>query len=76
MLIIQGTTDIQVSLEDARMLAEANPGARLRTIEGMSHVLKAGEADRMKNLAIYNQPDLPIMPALVSEIVDFVEENN
>lgn len=74
-LIIQGTTDIQVSLDDARRLAEANPEATLKTIEGMSHVLKAGEADRMKNLATYNQPGLPIMPEVVEVIVDFIAED-
>lgn len=75
-LIIQGTTDIQVSLEDARMLAEADPEAQLRIIEGMSHVLKEGEADRLKNMATYNQPDLPIMPELVEVIVDFIAEDD
>ena len=75
-LIIQGTTDIQVSLEDARMLAEADPEAQLRIIEGMSHVLKEGEADRLKNMATYNQPDLPIMPELVEVIVDFIAEED
>jgi alpha/beta superfamily hydrolase len=72
LLIIQGTTDIQVSLEDAWMLAEAKPDAKLRTIEGMSHVLKAGPADRIKNMETYNQPDLPIMPEVVEAIVGFI----
>jgi fermentation-respiration switch protein FrsA (DUF1100 family) len=71
-LIVQGTTDIQVSEKDARMLAEANPKAELRVIPGMNHVLKEVERDRMINLQSYNQPDLPIMPELVDRIVAFV----
>ena len=74
-LIIQGTTDIQVSEKDARMLAEANPHSQMSLIPGMNHVLKEADPDRMKNLQTYNQPDLPIMPELVDRIVVFVEED-
>jgi uncharacterized protein len=39
-LIVQGTTDLQVTVGDARRLAAARPGASLTLIEGMNHVLK------------------------------------
>lgn len=74
-LIIQGTTDIQVTEKDARMLAEANPNAGLRMIVGMNHVMKEVELDRTINIQSYSQPDLPIMPELVGVIVAFVEED-
>ena len=35
-LILQGTTDIQVSVGDAELLAKANPAAKLVLIEGMT----------------------------------------
>jgi pimeloyl-ACP methyl ester carboxylesterase len=71
-LIIQGTTDIQVTEKDARMLAAASPGAEMVLIEGMNHVLKEAVPDRAANLQTYNQPDLPLKPELVEEIVGFV----
>lgn len=73
-MIIQGSTDIQVTEKDARLLAEAHPGARLRIIEGMNHVLKEAPIERTANIETYDQPDLPLVPELVLEIVDFVGE--
>ncbi len=71
-LIIQGSCDIQVSEKDARMLARANPSSELKIIRGMNHIFKKAESDRMKNLATYNQPDLPVMPEMVETITGFV----
>ena len=74
-LIVQGTTDIQVTEIDARMLAESNPNAGMKMIAGMNHVLKEVELDRMKSLQSYNQPELPIMPELVDVIGAFIGED-
>jgi len=41
-LILQGTTDLQVHVEDAKLLAKAKPDAKLRIFDGMNHVLKGG----------------------------------
>ena len=71
-LILQGTTDIQVSTADAHRLARANPGAELKMIKGMNHILKLCEPDRMKNLATYHQPDLPIASDLIRAISGFI----
>ena len=67
-LIAQGTTDIQATDEDARLLAKANPAARLLMVEGMNHVLKAVPNERERQLASYGDPALPVVPALVKEI--------
>lgn len=72
-LIIQGTTDIQVRLEDARLLAAARPDAKLQLIEGMNHVLKATPADRAANFAAYSNPSLPLAPGLVDAVSDFTD---
>jgi len=71
-LIAQGTTDIQVTTENAELLANANPLAELVIIEGMNHVLKMVEMDREKNMAAYINPELPISEELISAIVEFV----
>ena len=71
-LIVQGTTDIQVAESDARLLAAARPDARLVLVDGMNHVLKVAPADRAANIATYNDPSLPLAPGLVDAIADFV----
>ncbi|MBB5397497.1 alpha/beta fold hydrolase [Mucilaginibacter sp. AK015] len=72
-LILQGTTDIQVPVSDAKLLKKAKSEATLVIIPGMNHVLKEAPADRNQNIATYNKPDLPLKPELVSGIVNFVK---
>jgi uncharacterized protein len=71
-LIVQGTTDIQVSVDDAKRLQAAKPDAKMILIEGMNHIFKNAEADRMKNMQTYNQPDLQINAELIDVIYKFV----
>ncbi len=71
-LIIQGTTDIQVSVDDAKRLLAAKPDSKLVIVEGMNHIFKNAEADRMKNFQTYSQPDLPLHAELVSAITMFI----
>ena len=71
-LIVQGTTDIQVGVEDARRLHAAKPDAKLVVIEGMNHIFKNVEADKMKNIQTYNEPDLPVNSELIETIHRFI----
>ena len=73
-LIIQGTADLQVKLEDANLLAKANPAAKLSIIEGMNHVLKIVGDDSKLNKKSYNDPTLQIAPEMVKSIVDFINQ--
>ncbi|MEM9983581.1 MAG: alpha/beta hydrolase, partial [Bacteroidota bacterium] len=77
-LIIQGTTDIQVAVSEAEFLKAAREDQADQTsyqvIEGMNHILKAAPADRTANMTTYSDPDLPLVPGLVDRIVAFVEE--
>lgn len=73
-LIVQGTTDIQVSVDDARRLAAANPRAKLLILDGMNHVLKSVPADRDRQIASYGDPTLLLAPDLLINIVDFVRK--
>lgn len=72
-LIIQGTTDLQVSIEDADILKAANQRAGLKIIQNMNHILKESPGDRKENMATYNMPGLPIKAELVSCIEAFVK---
>lgn len=73
-LIIQGTTDLQITVADAEKLKKAKSDATLVIIPGMNHVLKAAPADRDKNLATYKDPNLPLKPELVTSIVSFIDK--
>lgn len=71
-LIIQGTTDLQVTVGDAEKLKKAKSDAILTIIPNMNHVLKEAPADKEKNKATYNEPDLPLKPEFVTAITNFV----
>ncbi len=71
-LIIQGTTDLQVTVDNAKMLSASKPDAKLLLIDAMNHVLKESDTDIQKNMATYNKPDLPLKPGLVDGMVDFI----
>jgi pimeloyl-ACP methyl ester carboxylesterase len=71
-LIVQGTTDLQVTMVDAEKLKKGKSSV-LTVIRGMNHVLKDAPDDKEKNLATYNQPNLPLKPELVTAVVDFIK---
>ena len=73
-LIVQGTTDIQVSVEEAQRLGQAKPEATVQMIEGMNHVLKPVPANLAQQQSSYTDSSLPLTPELVGEIVKFIEE--
>ncbi len=73
-LIVAGGRDLQISVEEARLLAAARPGARLEVIEGMNHVLKEAPADVQGNMATYAEPGLPLAPGLLRTVGSFLSE--
>lgn len=74
-LVIQGTTDFQVLMEDAERLAAARSGADLVKIEGMNHVLKDAPKDRSSNYATYGKPLLPLSRKLMPTITAFLDKH-
>ncbi len=72
-LIIQGSTDLQVTVEDAELLWAAKPDSKLIIMDNMNHVLKESESDVQKNLATYSNPNLPLKSGLTDEIVNFIK---
>ncbi|GAA4327943.1 hypothetical protein GCM10023149_31700 [Mucilaginibacter gynuensis] len=71
-LIVQGTTDLQVTVANAEKLKKAKSDAQLLIIPNMNHVLKDAPADPAQNKATYTNPNLPLKPELVKAVVDFV----
>ena len=72
-LIVQGTTDIQVSVDQANALKKAKLDAKLAIIDGMNHVLKLVDRDQKSQSASYtSEPDRPIAPQLVDAIASFI----
>jgi pimeloyl-ACP methyl ester carboxylesterase len=74
-LLIQGTSDIQVTTDDANLLAKANPKATLKLVDNMNHVLRSVTGDRQANIATYNNPSLPLSDGLVTTISGFILKN-
>ena len=72
-LIIQGTTDIQVNVDEARGLKTARPDSELVLVSGMNHVMKMVPDDRAKQMASYSDPALPIAPDVPRAIAAFVQ---
>ncbi len=74
-LILQGTNDVQVSVDDAKRLKEANPKAKMILIDSMNHIFKIIKGDRTENLNSYSNPSLPIDPELPADIGDFIYQD-
>ncbi len=72
-LIVQGSTDLQISKRDAGLLAAAKPDAKLVIVPDMNHVLKTAPLDRAANVATYSDPSLPLAPGLLDAVAGFVE---
>lgn len=71
-LIIQGTTDLQVPIEDARLLNEAHEEDNLVLIENLNHVLKDAPEDKAENMKTYYNPKLPLHDKFMDPIFKFI----
>lgn len=74
-LIIQGDNDLQISINDAKLLASASPRNKLVVIEKMNHVLKIVDSgDRSANVAAYSNSTKPIATELTDAIVQYIKK--
>ncbi len=73
-LIINGDSDSQISVEDAQLLKAARPDAQLVIIPKMNHTLKEVE-NMAENQRSYADPDFPLSTELVQTIQKFVLAN-
>lgn len=69
-LIIQGTGDVQIQLDDARRLAEAIPESQreLHIFEGVDHVLKMTDGEPLP----YTDPSRRVDRQVLQVIGDWV----
>ncbi|MFS2154327.1 alpha/beta hydrolase [Rhizobium sp. Rhizsp42] len=70
-LIVQGDRDVQVTVEDAGLLARSMPHARVVQLPGVTHMLKADVPDAP--FATYQDPALPLAPGIVPAIMEVVQ---
>ena len=73
MLIVQGETDLQVGVGDAKAIAAARPDATLKLVPGVNHLWKKVGADPAANLASYADAKMEIDPAVADAIAAFVK---
>lgn len=72
-LIVNGTKDLQVSEDEAKLLKEANEKAQLQIIENMNHVLFEIEGGDLENSKSYNEAFRPISTKLIDTVVQFIK---
>jgi pimeloyl-ACP methyl ester carboxylesterase len=69
--ILQGTTDVQVTVADARKLAAARPDARLVIVPGANHVFKDEPAATPAQTS-YTDPTRPFAPGVITALVSAI----
>ena len=72
-LIINGTKDLQVNPDEAKMLKSVNKNAQLEIIENMNHILVSITGDSLENSKSYNDPKREISLELIKSIVKFIQ---
>lgn len=72
-LIIQGNTDTQVSVQDAQHLKQGAPAAQLKIIDQMNHVLKTAGPGKGISDVSYRDPSLPLHPQFVKDVLQFIK---
>jgi pimeloyl-ACP methyl ester carboxylesterase len=73
LVVVGGTTDLQVPPDDARRLAAARPGTTVVVIDDMNHLLKrVASTERLTQLPSYTDPAVPLHPKLVGAVAGFL----
>lgn len=73
-LIIQGSTDLQITVQGATEMSNSSDFASLKIIEGMNHVLRKSPSAVTENMATYNNIELPLHNELTKEIITFLNK--
>lgn len=71
-LIVNGTKDLQVAVDEAKLLKEASAKAELKIIENMNHVLFIIEGDQLENSKSYNESFRKISEELITSVSNFI----
>lgn len=73
-LVIQGTTDLQITVEGATEMSRNALNPSLKIIDGMNHVLRKTSSDANENMASYSNSSIPLHPELVRIIKEFLDK--
>lgn len=71
-LIINGTKDLQVSVDEAKLLKQASDQSSLKVIDNMNHVLFIIDGDELENSKSYNESFRTISEELISTVSEFI----
>jgi len=71
-LIIHGTRDLNISIEDAEKLKTAKPDSKLVIIGNMNHVLRDID-NELDNAKSYSNPKYKLSNRLVETLIDFIK---
>ncbi len=71
-LVVIGSTDIQITVEETEKMTKDQNNTQLLKIPEMNHVLKVAPAERMANLATYQNSELPLHKDLMPQILAFL----
>ena len=75
-LIINGTKDLQVTVEEANLLKESSQHAEIKIIDKMNHVFFIIDGDDLENSKSYNESARAISDEMVTAILDFINRHN
>ncbi|SHK21856.1 hypothetical protein SAMN02745181_3456 [Rubritalea squalenifaciens DSM 18772] len=70
-LILQGTTDLQITVKESTLLDQAATQGTLEVIQGMNHVLKESGGSIQQQLPSYSDPTIPLHKDLLKAILRF-----
>lgn len=72
-LLIYGTTDLQVPVPEGELLRAARPETELVVVTGMNHVLKMVDGSLGEQMPSYSDPELPVSQELIDAVIGFIE---
>jgi pimeloyl-ACP methyl ester carboxylesterase len=71
-LVLQGNRDLQVRVEDAKILANRSKKSKIVILKGINHVLKKTGKDRESNMKSYSDPSHRIDPSVAREMISWL----
>lgn len=71
-LIINGSKDLQVGIDEANILKESASSAQIKIVDNMNHVLVEITGDDLENSKSYNEPYRKISRELIEHISTFI----
>jgi pimeloyl-ACP methyl ester carboxylesterase len=75
-LVVSGSTDLQVTEADGKRLAAVKPGTKLLVLDQMNHVLKVTDGKTVaEQEPMYVEPQFPLHPKLADDLAAFLKQS-